>query len=213
MGWWGGVGSYPLSSQAPTPVEVELGCDNYGEAIDLNKYPVTIRKQSYCLMPTNMSEKETKQWLHILIQVSIWDDYPTQIQFMLIYSKHCLFRSQYFQIITCLTTIHVYLVCFPLGMSVVAYPQQDEQQGQQYYPWVVGMMVTRSVTRMVHIVLLHAYKSLDLNSTKCKSWRAGPFLLPSFLPSSAKPQFSSTGLRLALILIYPASARPGLVVK
>ena len=26
-GWWGGVGSYPLSSQAPTPVEVELGCD------------------------------------------------------------------------------------------------------------------------------------------------------------------------------------------
>ena len=28
-----------------------------------------------------------------------------------------------------------------------------------------------------------------------------------FLPSSAKPQFSSTGLRLALILIYPASAR------
>jgi hypothetical protein len=22
------VGSYPLSSQAPTPVEVELGCDN-----------------------------------------------------------------------------------------------------------------------------------------------------------------------------------------
>ena len=31
--WVGGVGgwvvgSYPLSSQAPTPVEVELGCDN-----------------------------------------------------------------------------------------------------------------------------------------------------------------------------------------
>jgi hypothetical protein len=26
---WGGVGSYPLSSQAPTPVEVELGCDNF----------------------------------------------------------------------------------------------------------------------------------------------------------------------------------------
>ena len=25
-GWW--VGSYPLLSQAPTPVEVELGCDN-----------------------------------------------------------------------------------------------------------------------------------------------------------------------------------------
>jgi hypothetical protein len=25
VGWW--VGSYPLSSQAPTPVEVELGCD------------------------------------------------------------------------------------------------------------------------------------------------------------------------------------------
>ena len=24
----GGVGSYPLSSQAPTQVEVELGCDN-----------------------------------------------------------------------------------------------------------------------------------------------------------------------------------------
>ena len=24
----GGVGSYPLSSLAPTPVEVELGCDN-----------------------------------------------------------------------------------------------------------------------------------------------------------------------------------------
>ena len=24
----GGVGSYPLLSQAPTPVEVELGCDN-----------------------------------------------------------------------------------------------------------------------------------------------------------------------------------------
>ena len=28
--WWGGVvASYPLLSQAPTPVEVELGCDNY----------------------------------------------------------------------------------------------------------------------------------------------------------------------------------------
>ena len=27
-GWWGGVGSYPLSIQAPTHVEVELGCDN-----------------------------------------------------------------------------------------------------------------------------------------------------------------------------------------
>ena len=27
--WWGGVGSYPFLSQAPTPVEVELGCDNY----------------------------------------------------------------------------------------------------------------------------------------------------------------------------------------
>ena len=27
-GGWGGVGSYPLLSQAPTPVEVELGCDN-----------------------------------------------------------------------------------------------------------------------------------------------------------------------------------------
>jgi hypothetical protein len=29
-GWGGGgvVGSYPLSSQAPTHVEVELGCDN-----------------------------------------------------------------------------------------------------------------------------------------------------------------------------------------
>jgi hypothetical protein len=25
---WGGVDSYPLLSQAPTPVEVELGCDN-----------------------------------------------------------------------------------------------------------------------------------------------------------------------------------------
>ena len=28
--WWGGVASYPLLSQAPTPVEVELGCDNSG---------------------------------------------------------------------------------------------------------------------------------------------------------------------------------------
>jgi hypothetical protein len=28
VGWWW-VGSYPLLSQAPTPVEVELGCDNY----------------------------------------------------------------------------------------------------------------------------------------------------------------------------------------
>ena len=28
MGWGGGVGSYPLLSQAPTHVEVELGCDN-----------------------------------------------------------------------------------------------------------------------------------------------------------------------------------------
>ena len=26
VGWW--VASYPLLSQAPTPVEVELGCDN-----------------------------------------------------------------------------------------------------------------------------------------------------------------------------------------
>ena len=26
--WGGGVGSYPLLSLAPTPVEVELGCDN-----------------------------------------------------------------------------------------------------------------------------------------------------------------------------------------
>jgi hypothetical protein len=28
VGWWGGMGSYPLLSQAPTHVEVELGCDN-----------------------------------------------------------------------------------------------------------------------------------------------------------------------------------------
>jgi hypothetical protein len=28
VGWGGGVGSYPLLSQAPTHVEVELGCDN-----------------------------------------------------------------------------------------------------------------------------------------------------------------------------------------
>ena len=28
VGWWCGVGSYPLLCQAPTPVEVELGCDN-----------------------------------------------------------------------------------------------------------------------------------------------------------------------------------------
>jgi hypothetical protein len=28
VGGGGGVASYPLSSQAPTPVEVELGCDN-----------------------------------------------------------------------------------------------------------------------------------------------------------------------------------------
>jgi hypothetical protein len=27
-GGGGGVASYPLSSQAPTPFEVELGCDN-----------------------------------------------------------------------------------------------------------------------------------------------------------------------------------------
>ena len=26
--WWWWVASYPLLSQAPTPVEVELGCDN-----------------------------------------------------------------------------------------------------------------------------------------------------------------------------------------
>jgi hypothetical protein len=26
---WVVVGSYPLSSQAPTPVDVELGCDNW----------------------------------------------------------------------------------------------------------------------------------------------------------------------------------------
>ena len=29
-----------------------------------------------------------------------------------------------------------------------------------------------------------------------------------FLPSSDKPQSSSTGLRLALILLYPASSQP-----
>jgi hypothetical protein len=29
----GGVGSYPLLSQAPTPVEVELGCDNFKSMI------------------------------------------------------------------------------------------------------------------------------------------------------------------------------------
>jgi hypothetical protein len=29
VGWWVVVGFYPLSSLAPTPVEVELGCDNY----------------------------------------------------------------------------------------------------------------------------------------------------------------------------------------
>ena len=28
VGWGGVVASYPLLSQAPTPVEVELGCDN-----------------------------------------------------------------------------------------------------------------------------------------------------------------------------------------
>ena len=31
-GGGGGVASYPLSSQAPTPVEVELGCDNYSNS-------------------------------------------------------------------------------------------------------------------------------------------------------------------------------------
>ena len=33
--WWGGgvVASYPLLSQAPTPVEVELGCDKIGLTI------------------------------------------------------------------------------------------------------------------------------------------------------------------------------------
>jgi hypothetical protein len=28
VGGWAGLGSYPLLSQAPTPIEVELGCDN-----------------------------------------------------------------------------------------------------------------------------------------------------------------------------------------
>jgi hypothetical protein len=34
----GGVGSYPLSSQAPTQVEVELGCDNSHIAINPYDY-------------------------------------------------------------------------------------------------------------------------------------------------------------------------------
>ena len=34
-GGWGGVGSYPLSSQVPTHVEVELGCDNNEEAVGI----------------------------------------------------------------------------------------------------------------------------------------------------------------------------------
>jgi hypothetical protein len=29
------VASYPLSSQAPTPVEVELGCDNIPTTIEM----------------------------------------------------------------------------------------------------------------------------------------------------------------------------------
>jgi hypothetical protein len=34
-GGWVVVASYPLSSQAPTPVEVELGCDNYTNEKDI----------------------------------------------------------------------------------------------------------------------------------------------------------------------------------
>jgi hypothetical protein len=37
-GWGGVVGSYPLSSQAPTPVEVELGCDNIGVTANKNMF-------------------------------------------------------------------------------------------------------------------------------------------------------------------------------
>jgi hypothetical protein len=32
------MGSYPLSSQAPTPVEVELGCDNMISSVKLFNY-------------------------------------------------------------------------------------------------------------------------------------------------------------------------------
>jgi hypothetical protein len=39
VGWW--VASYPLSSQAPTPVEVELGCDN-----KLTKLPIVFNNFS-----------------------------------------------------------------------------------------------------------------------------------------------------------------------
>ena len=35
------VGSYPFLSQAPTPVEVELGCDNFTDSLRINKGVLT----------------------------------------------------------------------------------------------------------------------------------------------------------------------------
>ena len=44
VGWGGGVGaSYPLLSQAPTPVEVELGCDKISQNKKNNNVEICVK--------------------------------------------------------------------------------------------------------------------------------------------------------------------------
>jgi hypothetical protein len=48
VGWGGWVAYYPLLSQAPTPVEVELGCDKLGDPMVLSYSGIIF----HCYCPT-----------------------------------------------------------------------------------------------------------------------------------------------------------------
>jgi hypothetical protein len=63
--WWGGVASYPLLSQAPTPVEVELGCDkNLGR----QKLKRAIRMSTTPLSAWNFTIELPRGQFYYLIQ-------------------------------------------------------------------------------------------------------------------------------------------------
>ena len=48
-GWWVVVGSYPLSSLAPTPVEVESGCDKKERSVNLTAMWIDYGMFGFCI--------------------------------------------------------------------------------------------------------------------------------------------------------------------
>jgi hypothetical protein len=66
-GWGGWVGSYPLLSQAPTPVEVELGCDNCRQMSTkcLNKSELRTNVK-------NTVAVKDKEYLHLIGHKCVW---------------------------------------------------------------------------------------------------------------------------------------------